>query len=100
MGRVERRSVGDGVSQITHDVTATFERQNDPVLLGRRDSRKHKGLLDDVRQGGVGHSFKFGAENDASDIEANLRADVLSNQLVVAGQYFDLDTVAVQILEG
>ena len=86
---MKRRRVVDAVSQIANDMTAMLERNNDSVLLGWRDSREDRCLLDDLRQGGVTYSLELVAEDDASNVEANLRADVLRHELVVASQDFE-----------
>jgi hypothetical protein len=52
-----------------------------------------------VSESGIGHVLKFVAENDASNIEANLRTDVLGHQFVIASQNLELDTVTPKRLK-
>ena len=44
------RGVVDAITEVSHDMAAALEGQQHPVLLRRRDTREHRGLLGDMPQ--------------------------------------------------
>ena len=50
VGGVQRRRVVDAVAHVADDVAAPLEREDDPVLLRRRDAREHRRLLGQVAE--------------------------------------------------
>src|ERR1051325_1647528 len=81
---------------MTHNVAAVLERQDNSVFLRRRDAREDRSLLDDMRECGIGHLFKFITQNDSFAVEAYPRADMLRHQFVIAGKNLDFNSVTSQ----
>src|SRR5690242_21481161 len=75
---------------------ASLERVDDPVLLRGRDARKDTRAFGDPGEGGFVHRLDLVAENDPVAIDANLAADVPSDELVVTREYLHLDPVVAE----
>ena len=65
VGRVQRRRVVDAVAEEADHVAAPLERQDDAVLLRRRDAREDVGLLGDVPERAVAHAVDLVARDRA-----------------------------------
>ena len=95
VGGVQRRRVVDAVAEEADDVAAALERQDDAVLLRGRDAREHASSA--RRRGASAGSLMRSSSPPSTicaDVEADLRADVARDQLVVAGEDLDGDAVA------
>src|SRR5438093_10467702 len=56
-------------------------------------------MLGHRRERAVGHALDLVATEDAGTVEADLTADVLGDELVVAGEDLDLDAVPTERVE-
>ena len=72
VGRMERRRVIDAVAHVSHHVASTLQRENDSVLLGRRDPREDGRLLRQLTEGRVVGPGDVVAGDDPLIVERNL----------------------------
>ena len=100
VGPVEGRRVVDPVAEEADDVAVRLERAEDPMLLRRRDAGKDVRLLCDPREGALVQVLDLTAKDDPAVVDADLAADVPSDELVVAGEDLHLHAVAAQAGDG
>ena len=97
IGRVQRGRVVDAVAHVSDDVSASLERENDPVLLRRRDAREHRRLLREMAERRVVDPRDVLAGHDLLIVQPMRSADVTGDQLVIARQDLDGDAVALEL---
>src|SRR5690349_10115187 len=81
-------------------MASMLKSKNDTVLLGRRNTRKHSGFFHDMLQSAVGHSLDFVSQNHSGGIDSYLFADMAGHEFVIAGHYFDLNTILPKCCDG
>ena len=93
IGRMERRGIVDAVAEIPHHMAAPFQGEDDPVFLGRRHAAEEVHLLHPRRECRIIHLLDLCAGEHPGYGKAELRADMLGHQFVVAGDDLDRDPV-------
>ena len=73
-----------------------MQRGDDALLVGGGQPREQGGLLHHRRQLRVAHGLDLRAQQDVFGGDADLVADLLAHQLIVAGEHLDRDAVLAQ----
>ncbi len=96
---MERWRVVDAVAHVSHNVASTLQRENDSILLGRRDPREDRRLLRQLTEGRVVGPGDVVAGDDPLIVERNGSADVTRDLFVVACDDFHRHAVPLELCE-